>query len=106
MRTIYLKIFKNYSLAHIPTLALLIGLISFWLELFVIRLPYGKTSWMAWFIFILSSLLIFIFQKKEIIDQVKRCVNAWFAVPIKIKSIIVLVGVLTLAYFAISFYAS
>ncbi len=50
---------KNYPLAHLPTLGLLIGAFSFWVELYFIRLPFGHSSWLAWglFIFCLWALL-------------------------------------------------
>ena len=49
---------KNYPLAHLPTLALMIGAFSFWLELYIIRLPSGHSSFLAWGIFIFCLLAL------------------------------------------------
>lgn len=38
----------DFPLAHMPTLALGIGTVVFWVELYLIRLPMGHTSYLAW----------------------------------------------------------
>lgn len=95
---------KNYPLAHAPTLALIVGALSFWLELFCIRLPYGHSSWLAWGIFIFCLLALAFSRPWEL--NTKR----WWAMlgekSLGLKVIIATAAFLGLVYLSIGLYAS
>ncbi len=103
---------KNYPLTHLPTLALVIGAFSFWLELYVIRLPFGHSSWLAWGIFILCLFVLafsgnFLCHSREsgnLIQKSWRVLlgeKSW-----ALKVIIATAAFLGLVYLGIGLYAS
>ncbi|MCX5681347.1 MAG: hypothetical protein NT079_03600, partial [Candidatus Omnitrophica bacterium] len=58
------NIFRSFrfSVSHIPTFFLIVGYPIYWLELYVLRTPFGRTSWLAWAIFGFISVLILVLR--------------------------------------------
>ncbi|MBF0483611.1 MAG: hypothetical protein HQL25_02780 [Candidatus Omnitrophica bacterium] len=66
--------------AYLPVVMLLIGTICFWIELFFMPSEYGRTTWLAWFFFLIYSGFSFITHRQGIkeswfwgIEQFKNC---------------------------------
>jgi hypothetical protein len=45
-------------LAHLPTLILFIGYPVFWMELYLIEVQGGRTTWLAWFAFAVIAVFV------------------------------------------------
>jgi hypothetical protein len=95
---------KNYPVTHLPTIALLVGTISFWLELYFIRLPFGHTSWLAWGVLIFCSLILLFNYRRNWDLKHWEILIAGEAKLVKI--ILAMAGFLGLAYLAVGLYAS
>jgi len=95
---------KNYPLTHLPTFALVIGAISFWLELYVIRLPLGHSSWMAWVVFIFCLLILVCFRAWKLNFKYYKDLlvdKSW-----GFKAILAIAALLILVYLSVGLYAS
>lgn len=57
-------------IAHLPTAMLVIGYSVFWLELYVLRAPSGRTTWTAWIVFGLVSLMTLAARRGDLIRAV------------------------------------
>jgi hypothetical protein len=112
---------KNYPLTHLPTLVLIVGTLSFWIELYFIRLPYGHSSWLAWVIFIFCllalcssrrvSLRALFFRawqsfSKEIASSLENAALRSASRHDTVKIIIAISAFLGLVYLGIGLYAS
>lgn len=97
---------RNLSGVHTPTLALLIGTVMWWLELYVIRLPYGYTSWTAWILLILVLGWMAYLKRTAVLCTLDEYSQRWQEQPLRIKGAMVLIGSLVLAYLSIGLYAS
>ena len=97
---------SGHSWAHLPTWILMIGAAVFWLELYVIRLPYGHTSWLAWGLAGLCALLLAWSKQERAARLVKNSLRAWRAQSLFRKAVIASSGLLALGYGAIGLYAS
>jgi len=54
------------KITHLPTIILLVGYPVYWLELYLLNANKGRTSWLAWFIFLFIALAIIIKDRKSI----------------------------------------
>ncbi|MDE2028273.1 MAG: hypothetical protein KGK03_08410 [Candidatus Omnitrophica bacterium] len=87
-------------MAHFPTLALGVGTISFWLELYVIRLPGGHASLLAWTVFLVCLLGLF-FNSRWGVDF-----RGLFNDESPLSSAFILTLLLGSVYLAVGLYAS
>ncbi len=62
---------KLSGLFHFPTILLLIGYISYWLELYVIRKGGGRTSLLAWIIAVGMFVFILYSKRKLVLEETK-----------------------------------
>lgn len=79
---------------HLPTVLLVIGYVIFWIELYVLRSPFGRTSWISWLILSLVLIGMLIFQSwqlRQFVFEVKRW---WFEQKCVQKAFIVLFCIL------------
>jgi len=54
---------RRIPLPHWPTMMLLIGYIVFWVELYVIKLPFGHTSCLAWLLSLIGLSIFAVFPR-------------------------------------------
>ncbi len=97
---------KRVSLTHLPTMALIIGLPVFWIELFFLRLPGGHSSWLAWGSFIILAAGMLLSQWQDINSWVEEELRAWVEQPTGIKIYTVVASLLILVYLAVGLYAA
>jgi len=95
---------KNYPLTHLPTLALGIGTVVFWLELYFIRLPFGNTSVLAWGLFTLLILAI-IFSRSWTLKS-EYWQGFFIEKSLVLKVVFALGFLLGLIYLGVGLYAS
>jgi len=95
---------KSFPLAHLPTLALSIGTFSFWLELYVVRLPFGHTSWLAWGILILCLFMLLTSRGWQL--YLKQAVALLCHESLFLKVIAATAFFLGLVYLSVGLYAS
>jgi len=65
------------TLAHLPTLMLVIGYACFWLELYALKAPQGVTSPLAWIIFAVAAVVMF-FNKRSAVGAVVHKIRKEF----------------------------
>jgi len=99
---------KNYPLTHFPTLALIIGTFSFWIELYVIRLPSGHSSWLAWVLLVFCLVTLCSYRQVSLRALVFMALQSLGNAPRNaiVKIIIAISVFLGLVYLAVGLYAS
>ncbi len=96
----------RFPLSHLPTFLLLIGYPIYWLELYVFRAGYGKTTPLAWIIVSIFSLIVF-FQNFPRLVSGLRNFRKWFVqesllVKLLLISMGIAGGVILLCVFYVS----
>ena len=97
---------RDYPLAHVPTWVLVIGTVVFWLELYIIRLPYGHTSWLAWALLSGVVFCMVYLQRQKIAGSLTSLDYLWRMQGWVGRSVITIAAILGAVYLAIGFYAS
>ncbi len=97
---------KIGQISHLPTWALLIGYVVFWLELYVVRLPQGRCSWLSWVLWAGVGLVCILNQRGE---WARRMIffKEWILVQNWIYRFLFFAGfILAAAYLGIALYAA
>ncbi len=66
---------RNYPLAHVPTLFLILGYPIYWLELFVLRSRQGITSSLAWTLWCFTAAFIVWAQRPQMVGSFRSFVK-------------------------------
>lgn len=102
------SIFKSirFSISHLPTFFLVIGYPIYWLELYIFRAGYGKTTPLAWIIFSAFVFIVF-FQNYSRVVAGARNFRAWFAQQsLSVKLLLICMGIGAGVILLCAFYAS
>ena len=102
------SIFKKNSLriAHLPTIGLLLGYLTYWFELYFLKIGKGKTSYLAPILFAIIAVIVIIKQKRSIYSFFEWLKKSWGKLN-KLRKFYVFLGFLFVFITAtLAFYAS
>jgi hypothetical protein len=93
-------------IAHLPTLFLVIGYPLVWLEMFVFRVPAGRTTWSAWVLFGLSGFFLLARERKQVASVFREAADTVKRVPVFVRVSAVLIALPLAVIVLVSLYAS
>lgn len=67
----------TFRLSHLPTIGLLIGYVVYWLELYILKSNGGRTTPMAWAVWIFFSIFILFYRPRYLNDLWKSVYLRW-----------------------------
>ncbi|MBF0478516.1 MAG: hypothetical protein HQL26_03450 [Candidatus Omnitrophica bacterium] len=97
---------KTLSVTHLPTWFLIIGYPVYWLELYFLQPSTGYTTSLAWILFLLVVILIFLKERKNISAEFQQW-QLWYGEqPVLTKSAVSIILALSAIILFVTCYAS
>ncbi len=97
---------NRFSLSHLPTLFLIVGYPIYWLELYVFRVGYGKTTPLAWIIVSVFALIVFVQNYSRLVIGVHSFLTWFRQESLLVRLFLISMGIGGAVILLCAFYAS